>query len=392
MLPGMRPNLEILRSFGPLGWTSFGGPAAHLGYFREEFVHRRGWVGENAYAALVSMSQFLPGPASSKVGMALGYHRGGLAGMGLSWLLFTLPSALLMALAGLAYHLGDAPGIIAGLLAAAVAVVARAVIGMAGKLLRTGFGWAIAAVTALVLILAGTSWQLPMLALAAILGATILRGRLCYEAADASKETPLRAVSARLGVGSLAAFGGLLVVLPILAQVIGGYFWERASAFYSSGALVFGGGHVVLPLLEERFVNTGWVTQAEFLAGYSAAQAVPGPMFTFASYLGAVDGGIGGAVLATVFIFLPGALLTLAALYFWSRWRQVEWLHNALGAVNAAVIGLLVAAWWDPILTHGITGWATGLLAVVVFALLQWTKTPAWAIALGAAIMGGLFL
>lgn len=284
------------------------------------------------------------------------------------------------------------PGIITGLLAAAVAVVAHAVIGMAGKLLRTGFGWAIAVVTAVVLILAGTAWQLPMLALAAVLGATVLRGRLGYGAPDEAAETPLRAVSARLGVGALAAFGGLLVVLPMLAQAVGGYFWERAAAFYSSGALVFGGGHVVLPLLEERFVDSGWVDQAEFLAGYSAAQAVPGPMFTFASYLGAVDGGIGGAVLGTVFIFLPGALLTLAALYFWGRWNRLLWLRNALGAVNAAVIGLLIAAWWDPILTHGVTGWATGLLAVVVFTLLQWTKTPAWAIALGAAIMGGLFL
>lgn len=384
---------EVRRSFLPLGWTAFGGPAAHLGYFRTEFVHRRGWLGDATYADLVAMSQFLPGPASSKVGMALGYARAGLVGMAYSWFLFTFPSALILTVFGLAVPgsgVSWLDGLLAGLLAAAAGVVVHAIVGMAKKLLTTPTAWALALISSALLLVAGSAWQLAVLAVAGLLGATVLRRFLpTSEAPDTAND--LRAVPAGLAWGCLGAFFLLLGGLAAAAQFTDSYLATRANAFYQSGALVFGGGHVVLPLLEDQFVGAGWLSQQEFLAGYSVAQGVPGPLFTFASYLGAVDGGIAGAVLGTVLIFLPGAFLTLSALYFWARWNHLAWLRGAFSAISAAVIGLLVAALWDPIITHGVTGWASGMIAGAAGAALFF-KAPPWAVAVGAALAGAVLL
>lgn len=381
---------DVRRSFLPLGWTAFGGPAAHLGYFRTEFVSRRGWLSDSSYADLVAMSQFLPGPASSKVGMALGYGRAGLAGMAYSWFLFTFPSALILTLFGLIVVPSSDVGWLDGLLAAAAGVVVHAIVGMAKKLLSTPTAWALALISSGVLLVAGSAWQLAVLAVAGVLGATVLRRFLAVTTAP-DIDSGLRSVPAGLAWGCLAAFFLLLGGLAAAAQVSDSYLLTRANAFYQSGALVFGGGHVVLPLLEDQFVGAGWLSQQEFLAGYSVAQGVPGPLFTFASYLGAVDGGLGGAILGTVLIFLPGALLTLAALHLWARWNHLEWLRSAFAAVSAAVIGLLVAALWDPIITHGVTGWASGLIAVAAGAALFF-KAPPWTVAVGAALAGAVLL
>ena len=381
---------DVRRSFLPLGWTAFGGPAAHLGYFRTEFVSHRGWLSDSSYADLVAMSQFLPGPASSKVGMALGYGRAGLAGMAYSWFLFTFPSALILTLFGLIVVPSSDVGWLDGLLAAAAGVVVHAIVGMAKKLLSTPTAWALALISSGVLLVAGSAWQLAVLAVAGVLGATVLRRFLPVTTAP-DIDSGLRSVPAGLAWGCLAAFFLLLGGLAAAAQVSDSYLLTRANAFYQSGALVFGGGHVVLPLLEDQFVGAGWLSQQEFLAGYSVAQGVPGPLFTFASYLGAVDGGLGGAILGTVLIFLPGALLTLAALHLWARWNHLEWLRGAFAAISAAVIGLLVAALWDPIITHGVTGWASGLIAVAAGAALFF-KAPPWTVAVGAALAGAVLL
>ncbi|MGV0389715.1 chromate efflux transporter [Corynebacterium phoceense] len=376
-------SADIRRSFFPLGWTSFGGPAAHLGYFRTEFISRRGWLTESSYADLVALSQFLPGPGSSKVGMALGYHRGGWAGFIAAWFWFTLPSALIMAVCGLAFRdaqLADAH-FLTGLLAAAAGVVAHAVYGMARKLLYTPLTWALAIATFVALF-----WlpQIVPLLLAAGLGAAFLRRPQLTGAPE------LRPVTARAGWSALFAFFALLGGLA--AGALTGNWWAtRLNAFYQAGALVFGGGHVILPLLEDRFVATGWMNPAEFFAGYSIAQGLPGPLFTFATYVGAVDRGILGAIVGTVMIFLPGALLMVAGLYFWSRWRTLPRMRGAFAGVNAAVVGLLTHALWDPIITHGVTGWATALIAVAAFAAL-WFKAPAWSVAVGAALAGWVLL
>ncbi|WP_245803019.1 chromate efflux transporter [Corynebacterium phocae] len=369
---------EIRRAFGPLGWTSFGGPAAHLSYFRTEVVQRRRWMTDNTYADLVSLAQFTPGPGSSKVGMAIGYDRAGLTGMAYSWLWFTAPSALIMGVFGLSLGtLADA-GWVHGLLAAAAGVVAHAVVGMAHKLITGPVTAAFAVAT-----FASLFWlpQLLPILLAAAAGALLLR-----PTGTLAQAPPLRTVPPALGWGSAILFFGLLVVLR-LAALSGVRVFERASAFYESGALVFGGGHVVLPLLEEKFVASGWVSQADFLSGYSLAQAMPGPLFTFATYVGAVDGGIGGAVLGTLCIFLPGALLTLAGLYFWGIFRANPRVRGAFAGVNAAVVGLLAHALWDPIITHGVTGAGQTAIAVGAFAALVF-KAPPWTVALGAAALG----
>lgn len=383
---------DVRRSFLPLGWTAFGGPAAHLGYFRTEFVSRRKWLSDSAYADLVAMSQFLPGPASSKVGMALGYGRAGLPGLIYSWFLFTFPSALLLTIFGLivAPNSGWIQGVLGGLLAAAAGVVTHAIVGMAKKLLLTPTAWILALSSAAVLLIAGSAWQLAVLAVAGALGATVLKS-LLPRTSVRDTTGGLCAVPAHVAWGCVAAFFLLLGGLAVGARLSDAYLITRANAFYQSGALVFGGGHVVLPLLEEQFVGAGWLNQQEFLAGYSVAQGVPGPLFTFASYLGAVDGGLGGALLGTVLIFLPGALLTLAALHLWARWNHLAWLRGAFSAINAAVVGLLIAALWDPIITHGVTGWASALIAVSAGVALL-CKAPPWTVAVGAALAGYVLL
>lgn len=373
--------LEVLRSFGILGVTAFGGPTAHLGYFREEFVIRRKWLGDTDYSEIVAISQLLPGPGSSQVGMALGYHRAGFSGLVAAWFAFTLPAAVLMTAFAL---LIDAPtaGWAMGLLAAAVAVVFHAVSGMARTMAATRIT-ATLAVSAGITVLAVPSafTHLAVILLAGVAGALLLRKE---PVAPGSGGSGTRPVPAWAGIGSLVVFG----VGLILAVLVGGFY----PAFFQAGSMVFGGGHVVLPVLEQLVVIPGWINQTEFLAGYSAAQAVPGPMFSFGSYLGALHGGIAGAVLTTSLIFLPGALLMVAGLHFWGRWRTQPILRASVRGINAGVVGLLGAALYDPVFTHGITGVASlGIAAACWLGLAKW-NIPPWVIALGSALAGSVLL
>lgn len=391
-----QPVIDVIRSFGLLGVTAFGGPTAHLGYFREEFVSRRRWLSERSYADIVAVAQFLPGPASSQVGMALGYHRAGWMGMLAAWVMFTAPSAILLAAFGLlmnALGIDADQGWIKGLLAAAVAVVFHAVSGMAKTIANTKVTATIAVLAGLIVLAVPSPFtHIAVIIAAGVLGVVALRDSLADAADEDPDPEPIRAVSARAATISLVAFFVLLGGLALAATTVGGYLLTRLAAYFQAGSLVFGGGHVVLPLLEQLTVAPGWVEQSEFLAGYSAAQAVPGPLFTFASYLGAVDGGIGGALLATVAIFLPSALLMVAGLHFWGRWRHSPVLRTAFTAINAAVVGLLGAAFWDPVLSHGVTGIASLTIAALCWLGLATWKLPPWSIALFAALAGWVLL
>src|SRR5215472_6236470 len=340
---------EVLPAFLRLGLTSFGGPVAHLGYFREEFVHRRRWLDDKSYADLVALCQFLPGPASSQVGLAVGLLRGGYAGALAAWIGFTLPSAVAMVLFGYGIGaLGDAAGSgwLHGLKVAAVAVVAQAVLGMARTL---------APAAAILALGAPSSWgQIGAIALGGIVGALLLRGG----EAIAPAALPLK-VSRALGALLLVAFFVLLIGLPLLAAAIPSQALKEFDAFYRAGSLVFGGGHVVLPLLQASVVPPGWVGNDAFLAGYGAAQAVPGPLFTFAAYLGMVmepkPNGWIGASICLIAIFLPSFFLVIGALPFWEELRRRPVAQASLRGVNAAVVGLLLAALYQPVWTVGIT-------------------------------------
>lgn len=387
---------EVARAFAALGFTSFGGPTAHLGYFREEFVARRRWLTEATYAELVALSQFLPGPGSSQVGMALGYHRAGWLGMFTAWLTFTLPSVvLLIAFAFLmdTTSVDAQAGWILGLLAAAVAVVFHAIAGMA-RTMASGRVTATIAVAAglLVLVFPSPATHVAVIIAAGLLG-PVLPGISAGEDPERDTDSGIRPVSFRAAVTCLVLFVVLLVGLWVVGAVASVAGWlERIAAYYQAGALVFGGGHVVLPLLEQLVVGPGWVDQEQFLAGYSAAQAVPGPMFTFASYLGAVDGGIIGGLAATLAIFAPSFLLVIAGLHFWNRWRTHTRIRRAFTAINASVVGLLGAAFYDPVLAHGITGIPSLIIAAVCWLGLAKWKTPPWAVAVFAALAGVVLL
>lgn len=406
---------EVFWVFLRLGLTSFGGPVAHLGYFRTEFVRRRRWMSDAAYADLVALCQFLPGPASSQVGMAIGRQRAGVVGLVAAWVAFTLPSAVL--LVGFAFgvqtldDLGQ--GWLDGLKAAAAAVVAHAVIGMARSLapdLRRGL-IALAAVV-VVLVVPHPLVQVGVIAAAGILGLIWLPHslgehprkagtddgapagtRAGHQDESSAKPQPRR--RPLLPVVCLALFAVLLMTLPVLGRLIGGGV-ELFDVYYRTGALVFGGGHVVLPLLQTQVVDTGMVGADAFLAGYGAAQAVPGPLFTFAGYLGAVSSGtpsgIIGAVIALVAIFLPSALLVLAVLPYWDALRRRGRVRRALAGVNAGVVGLLGAALVDPVITQGLTSWAAVGIAVVGLVVLTRWAAPPWAVVLGAAAAGWALL
>ncbi|GLY29152.1 chromate efflux transporter [Kineosporia sp. NBRC 101731] len=382
---------EVFRVFLQLGLTSFGGPVAHLGYFREALVVRRRWLSEQAYADVVALCQFLPGPASSQVGMALGLQRAGFAGLLAAWTAFTLPSAvLLMAFAYAVTELGGSTGTgwILGLKAAAVAVVAQAVMGMAGSLAPDRPRATVAGAATVAALLAPQAWAQPaIIAAAALAGLVWLRPDAATPATgEAGEEEDFPDVRVPRGValGSLATFFVLLVAVPILPRLFG--------IFYRAGALVFGGGHVVLPLLESGLVPAGLVGHDEFLAGYGAAQAVPGPLFTVAAYLGAIADGVPGALVALVAIFLPAALLVVGVLPFWQSLRHVPSARAALMGVNAGVVGLLAAALYDPVFTDGITSARALALAVAAFVLLTRWPVPAWAVVIAAAAVGAVAL
>ncbi|MBZ5735043.1 chromate efflux transporter [Nocardioides sp. TRM66260-LWL] len=384
---------EVLAVFLRLGLTSFGGPVAHLGYFRDALVVRRRWLGEQAYADVVALCQLLPGPASSQVGMALGLQRAGLLGMLAAWVGFTLPSALALgAFALVVARSGDLAGAgwIDGLKAAAVAVVVQAVLGMARSLTPDARRAAIGVVTLLLaVLLPGAATQVLLIVGAGLLGLVLLRPLV--PSGTETDLAPLVEVPRRLAVGCLGLFAALLVVLPLVGTAFGGLA-ELAAIFYRAGALVFGGGHVVLPLLQSDLVDPGLVDRADFLAGYGATQAVPGPLFTFAAFLGSLRDGVLGGVVATLAIFLPAALLVLGALPFWQRLRTSAPARSALMGVNAAVVGLLAAALYDPVLSEGVTSWRAALLALAAYLVLERLRCPPWGVVVGAALVGAVLL
>jgi chromate transporter len=386
--------LEILAVSARLGLTSFGGPVAHLGYFRDEYVVRRRWIDDASYADLVALCQFLPGPASSQVGMAIGVLRAGLPGGVAAWLGFTLPSAL--ALVGFAYGLravgpGEA-GWLHGLKVAAVAVVAHAVWGMGRTLAADRARASLALAAALAVLASGTAAaQVLVIAGAGLLGWALLPARGPEPAASA----PLRVgLGRKTATVALALFGALLVGLPVARQVAPGQALAVFDSFYRAGALVFGGGHVVLPLLQAEVVPPGWVTSEAFIAGYGAAQAVPGPLFTFAAYLGAVmrepPTGWVGAGWALGAVFLPSFLLVVGGLPFWEALRRRAAFQAALRGINAAVVGLLLAALYDPVWTAAIHGPGDFGLARVALGLLAVWRVPPWLVVAASAAGGAL--
>jgi len=388
---------SVFLVFLRLGLTSFGGPVAHLGYFREAFVVRRRWLRDDAYADLVALCQFLPGPASSQVGMALGLQRAGLLGLLAAWCGFTLPSAvLLVAFALLVSGTPDLAGAgwLLGLQAAAAAVVAQAVLGMARSLTPDRRRATIAAAAAIVVLLVpGPGPQVAVMAACGVVGVLWL-GRVVGPVEEvAGTEVAVR-LPGWVAVSALVAFAALLVAAPVAASGTGAV--RLFGVFAQAGSLVFGGGHVVLPLLESQTVATHLVDHADFLAGYGAAQAVPGPLFTFAAYLGAVaDGspsGLVGAAVALVAIFLPAALLVVGALPFWHVLRALPWARRVLAGVNAGVVGLLAAALWDPVITEGVRSAPALALAVAAFTALTRWSAPPWAVVIGAGLLGAVVL
>ncbi|MDG9667794.1 chromate efflux transporter [Hahella sp. CR1] len=382
---------DIFRAFLKLGLTSFGGPVAHLGYFRDEFVTRRRWLSEESYADLVALCQFLPGPASSQVGFALGMRRGGLQGALAAWTAFTLPSALfllLFALSADAFAGSIGQSLIHGLKLVAVAVVAQAVWGMARNLCpdRQRAGIALVAVI-LTAALPSAFGQIGVIALGA--GAGLL---LCGHAQRKVEEhRPVEFPHGKSYV-ALATFFLLLLILPALTLSTGSNALALFEAFYRAGALVFGGGHVVLPLLEASVVDTGWVSANSFIAGYGAAQAVPGPLFTFAAYLGAsvslTPNALLGAAISLVAIFLPGMLLVVAVLPHWDRFRQQTRAQAAMAGANAAVVGLLGSALYHPVWTSSILSPSDFAIALTAFCLLTIWKLAPWKVVIATTVAG----
>ncbi|WP_205620290.1 chromate efflux transporter [Alteribacter aurantiacus] len=384
----LKTLLEILLVSTRLGFTSFGGPVAHLGYFHNEYVNRRNWLDDKAYADLVALSQFIPGPASSQVGIGIGLIRGGLLGAFISFLGFTLPSVLaLMAFATIlqTFDISQA-GWIHGLKLVAVAVVAHAILGMGQKLAPDRTRATIAITTLMVLLVWQTVYsQVLLIILAGIAGLLIFRKKKDENPPDMGIKLSYRFASL-----CLVAFFSLLVLLPALRNVFTSDLFALFDSFYRAGALVFGGGHVVLPMLEREVVPTGIVGAEDFLAGYGAAQAVPGPLFTFASYLGTIANGWVGGLVATIAIFLPAFLLILGTLPFWNVIRKNPTIQGALLGVNAAVVGILAAAFYNPIFTSAITSSVDFALAVGMFGLLVFWKVPAWMVVIVGALGGTL--
>jgi chromate transporter len=388
---------EVFTAFLKLGLTSFGGPIAHLGYFRDELVVRRKWLDETAYADLVALCQFLPGPASSQVGFSLGILRGnGLLGGLAAWFAFTMPLALILlafAMGAAAFTGPVAEGFLHGLKLVAVAVVAQAIWGMSRTLTpdRTRAGIALAAI-AIVVFFAGSFGQIAAIALGACAGPWLCRG----DVAPVSGHLNFP-VTRRAGIIALVLFAVLLLIPPVVAAATGSQAFALFDAFYRSGALVFGGGHVVLPLLQAQVVTPGWVSNEAFLAGYGLAQAVPGPLFTFAAYLGAVMGpppnGVAGATIALVALLLPGMLLVYGMLPFWDAMRTRPGAQAAMRGTNAAVVGILGAALYNPVWTSAVLTLRDFALALTGFLLLTVWKQPPWivvALLAGAGVLSSL--
>jgi chromate transporter len=383
---------EIFAAFLKLGLTSFGGPIAHLGYFRTEFVERRKWLSESSYADIVALCQFLPGPASSQVGFTLGILRGnGLFGGLAAWFAFTMPSALIMfafAVSATALSGPFAEGLLHGLKLVAVAVVAQAIWGMANSLTPDRARAAIAlAAVAIVVFIGGSFGQIGAIALGATAGLWLCRG---------DGPTPAGhlgfSVSHRAGVAALVLFAALFLLTPLVAARTGSQGLALFDAFYRSGSLVFGGGHVVLPLLQAEVVTPGWVSNADFLAGYGMAQAVPGPLFTFAAYLGAImtpaPNGLAGATIALIALSLPGLLLVYGMLPYWDALRLRPSAQAAMRGTNAAVVGILGAALYNPVWTSAVLTPRDFAVALAGFLLLTVWKLAPWIVVVLLAATG----
>ena len=391
-LPASDSAWAVFVAFLRLGFTSFGGPVAHLGFFRTEFVERRRWLSEEHYADIVALSQFLPGPASSKVGIMIGVLRAGIPGALAAWLGFTTPSAVALIAFGYGVAaVGDLSGAawLHGLKIVAVAVVAQAVWSMARNLCPDRERLAIAAAaTVLTLMVPSTGGQVGAIVASGLIGWRLLPGEVV-------PLVPLPVRISRLwSVASIVLFFGLLIALPLAASATGNHTIALFDAFYRSGSLVFGGGHVVLPLLQAATVQPGWVDNNAFLAGYGAAQAVPGPLFTFAAYLGTVmtpspNGWIGGLI-CLVGIFLPSFFLAIGPLPFWSWIRLHPVMRSVLKGVNAAVVGLLLAALYQPVWTSAIHAPVDFAIAAVALLLLVSWKTPPWLVVMLGALAATL--
>lgn len=376
-----------------LGLTSFGGPVAHLGYFREEFVTRRRWLSERSYADLVALCQFLPGPASSQVGIALGFSRSGYMGALAAWAGFTLPSAIALILFAIGLSIEGqvlSSGALQGLKIVAVAVVAQAVWGMSRSLCTdvTRISMMMVA-TCVVLIIPSAGIQISVIVVAG------LAGLLIFKPTQLAAHDPLPIhISRRTGAAWLALFFILLIALPIAAEFFSNQALSIVDAFYRAGSLVFGGGHVVLPLLQTEVVPTGWVGEEVFLAGYGATQAMPGPLFTFAAFLGASmtsgPSGWSGGLLALVAIFVPSFLLVVGALPFWEQLRGNLRVQAALAGVNASVVGLLLAALYEPIWSSAIMSARDFALALIAFVALIFWKLPPWLVVISGGAAGWL--
>lgn len=376
-----------------LGLTSFGGPIAHLAYFREEFVARRQWLSERSYGDLIALCQFLPGPASSQVGIGLGLSRAGFLGAIAAWAGFTLPSAIILVLfaQGLSACGGALPsGLLHGLKIVALAVVAQAVWGMGRTLCTDAPRITIAVFAAYAALIWPHAWgQIGVIFFGAIIGLILFR----TDQNQATESLPV-SVSRKVGVVSLLVFFGLLVGLPLLVQLWPSQALAVVNAFFRAGSLVFGGGHVVLPLLQSATVPNGWVANDTFLAGYGLAQAVPGPLFTFAAFLGASmsaqPSGWLGATACVIAIFAPSFLLVIGVLPFWEQLRKSLRTQAALSGVNAAVVGLLLAALYNPVWTSAIFIPADFGLALIALVALMFWKVPPWLVVLAGGLLGWL--
>ena len=385
---------QVFLVFLRLGLSSFGGPVAHLGYFREEFVSRKKWLSEQSYADLVALCQFLPGPASSQVGLALGLSRAGYMGALAAWMGFTLPSAIALTIFALSIATINAdllPGVLQGLKIVAVAVVAQAVWGMAKSLCPDRQRLTIMALCASVLLLVPGVWvQVGVILVAGVAGLVLFKPLPASE-----RESLAFPLSRRAGLFWLGLFLSGLIVLPLAARMAPSQTIALIDAFYRAGSLVFGGGHVVLPLLQAEVVLPGWVNNNTFLAGYGAAQAVPGPLFTFASFLGASmqvgPGGWLGSAICLLAVFAPSFFLVAGALPFWEQLRHNRRMQAALTGINAAVVGILLAALYHPVWTSAIHAPQDFALALLAFMALVFGKTPPWLVVLACAAGGWLF-
>ncbi len=384
---------KIFLIFLKLGFISFGGPIAHLGYFREEFVHKRRWLSDDDYADLVALCQFLPGPASSQVGIALGLFKARFLGALAAWLGFTMPSAIVLILFALGMVTDSTlitGGVVHGLKIVAVAIVAQAIMGMAKTLCPDRQRIMIMLMaTCLVLWLPSIFSQVIVIFVAGIIGMLLFKPQV------GSLNNHFRvSISVRWGIVGLMLFFGLLLILPLIAMMSSNPAWSMIDLFYRVGSLVFGGGHVVLPLLQTEVVSTGMVNQDLFLAGYGASQAVPGPLFTFAAFLGAsmneMPNGWLGGLLALVAIFLPSFLLVVGVLPFWVKLQQYTFIKAALMGVNAAVVGILLAAFYQPIWTSAIFDAKDFSIALIAFVGLVFWKIPPWLIVLFCGLAGWL--